>query len=263
MLSVLSVLRLIRFILACLISSLWFNAASGRQLTEVVYTSQQHDEPPTTTGRRDPYQIRFVLVPSGDLVAHHYQRERKRIKLQKPLVIPRGRVDTLIRWLATNQRKFSPAELGLDEDSIRKSLPPLHLPPPQNLVIDVDSFSFCAKHTMIGLLKTGGTVHRVNLHLRNGQRTEFVFDSPDPRTKDFNLQAYLFTQKVLNGVVPPAFPDLESFSPVMLKQVFQTYWKVIACEGFYYTEFSRSHPELSSDEKRRTWNFAKYLRGRK
>ncbi len=67
------------------------------------------------------------------------------MKLQKPLVIPRGRVDTLIRWLETNQRKFSPAELGLNGDSVQKSLPPLHLPPPQNLVIDVDSFSFCAK----------------------------------------------------------------------------------------------------------------------
>jgi hypothetical protein len=69
-------LQLLLISLVVLGISLVFCApARGQGIVEVVYTSQQHDEPPTTTGRRDQYQIRFVLVPSGDLVARHYQRE--------------------------------------------------------------------------------------------------------------------------------------------------------------------------------------------
>lgn len=251
-----------------IILTIWLITPSIGQLKEVIFFSQQADEPPTRQGR-PTYSIRFKLTESGDFVASDYYENRTRRKLKSKATIDKATVEKALEWRRTNKNHFTPLELGFDVGSLRarKSEYKLNFDIPSDLVVKVDSFHFCQAQKMMESFSTGGQLVTVSLTFPSVTDRDYTFRSDDIENGDFDIRNYIVFYILLGDKIPNEIPNYSFFSRDRFLDIMLYYQKTVECEGFYYKEYSDKNLQMTPQEKRTMtgWDFVKYMgqRGKK
>ena len=234
----------------------------GQTIDQLIITVQEHDEPPTSKGKRDEYVLHYTRDRQGNLAANRYFRSGKKVRLRKEMLIPKDALRQVQKWMNSNERSFLFESFHSDESVLRErqSDPAyglLHELPPI-IRIEIDSFNFCQPHLMKKTFTIGGLTIRVNLKTREDELS-FEFDSSTDRNGKLDLHGYLFCYSLLDDALPNDFPGAHYFSPQGLRNIIMQYFKVIECEGYYYQEYTSRHGERTPVELRQGWDFKRYM----
>lgn len=235
---------------------------ASQTIQQVSITAQAHDEPPTRQGRREQYVVTYTRDQQNNLVATHYFCDGKKIGLRTKATISEDARRQVEQWQNSNEKSFLFKSFDSDESLIRKrqSDPIFGLTRelPGQLIIELDSFSYCQPHLMRKTLTIGGAMITVDLK-SDGKRTSFQFDSSTDRNGSLDIYAYLLCYRLLQGALPGDFFGSQYFSRQALTTVILHYFKVIECEGYYYQEYKMRNPERTPGEIRQGWDLKRYL----
>jgi hypothetical protein len=239
----------------------------SQRIDRVVLTSNMADEPPTSQGP-DVYLLEFKRDGSGSFIITDHQINNVRTNLKQSVLIPGSEVDTVTKWLAIGKKFFKLNDFELTNDMLisgaTASQYQFTFGIPSDFVVSIDSFLLCQKYRVKKTVSTGGFSINVKLVANSGTETFFRFDSNDIGESKFDLNGYLLSYRILNKRIPDEFPHHDFFSPENLVQILLHYQKTVECEGYYYQEFTKRHPNRSSLENRMMtgWNFGDYMKGR-
>jgi hypothetical protein len=253
-------------ILFVLLTLLFFVPAKGQEIDRLIVSIQEADEPPTVKGRRPLYSIEYKRDKAGNLIAEKYFIDRKEKFLKVRSVVEIGRIEKFEDWQRSNKKQFALSDLNLNYKELKakyenRSNQSLSLGYPNEIIIGVDSFSFCQPHNMIQSISIGGYTVSVMLLDKVGTSESISFRSDDAGRNIFNLREYLLMYQLLQGIVPEQIPNANYFSQEKLENIVIHYLKVTECEGFHYKEFSSQHPERTPQERRmmKDWSFVDYI----
>jgi hypothetical protein len=237
----------------------------GQEIERIIFTSQQADEPPTKQGR-PKFRIEFTRQASGDFVGSYFYQGKRRNKLKNKATIDKGQVEKIIEWKKLGKSIFSQSDLGFDITTLKSGTNSygLNFDVPTDLVVSVDSFQFCQTYRMTENILIGGETRAVTLIYKTGQKQEFIFDSDDIGTGNFNLRDYILCYTLLAEKIPNKVPSYGFFSKSKLTDIMLWYQKTVECEGYYYKEFTDKNPNMTSKDKRMKtgWDFVEYMRQR-
>jgi hypothetical protein len=233
-------------------------------IEQILIKSQMADEPPTRQGASE-YKLAFTKDDTGRFIATEYSVKNELKLLRRPASISNEKINIVNQWLAKDKKSFrlhdfnlTYSALALHADSSKYDLT-FNLP--SDIVIKVDSFTFCQKHALQRSISTGGFSIEITLINAQGKKATMVFNSDDIGERKFDLQGYLMSYKLLDESVPDDFPMFDFFSKKNLANILFTYQKTVECEGYHYHEFTKQYPRRSSLENRMLvgWNFKKYI----
>ena len=240
-------------------------------MKEVVVESQEIVDLPEN---QQPPLYRLIFKPSlsGDfqtsIIEEESGKKIKRIKLKEKIILTEKRLDSTTKWISNNKTSFSLDDLYLDpelhkifvnanqkqkSDSLLK-----------NFVVSTDTFNFCNSFDPLRYLVNASKKLHVTFKYENSEEKVFEFDFVDFYKNKFNLQDYLMVYPLLKDKLPTAYIQSDFFSEETLLKVLRHYIKTIDCEGYYYDEFIKAHPERTAQENRMRvdWNFEEYMRNR-
>ena len=234
----------------------------AQTINQLTITVQEHDEPPTSKGKRDEYVLHYTPDRQGNLAANRYFRSGKKVRLRKEIVIPKDALRQVQKWMNSNERSFLFESFYSDESVLRQRQSDhaygLSRELPQIIKIEIDSFNFCQPLLMSKTLIIGGVKITVDLEIGEDELS-FKFDSSTDRDGNLDLHGYLLCYRLLDGALPNGFPGAHYFAPQGLSKVIMQYFKVIECEGYYYQEYKSLHRERTPAELRQGWDLKHYL----
>ena len=234
----------------------------GQEIDNVIFTSQQADEPPTKQGR-PKYSIEFKRLASNELSTFDFYDGKRKRTLNDKLTIDEDRTKKITEWEKQDKRTFTQSDLGLDIATLKTQTNnhKLNFDLPTGLIVIVDSFQFCQTYKMTKSISTGGEKLTVTLIYNDGPKKEFIFDLNDIGEGDFNLRDYILCYTLLADKIPNEVPSYGFFSKSKFTDIVFYYQKTVECEGYYYKEFTDKNPTMTSKDKRMMtgWNFVEYM----
>lgn len=194
----------------------------GQDIEKIFLVSREADEPPTKPGPAE-YIMTFEINSDEDFMATTIPRDNKRRKLSQVAKIEKQRVDKVRDWEAVNKVDFTTLDLGIDRRAIElaaeNSIHKLDFEPPDEIVLDVDSFQFCQNYGVTTSVATGGEMISVTLLGKSRPTAPFAFHSNDIGTGEFKLKEYIFCYTMLNDRIPDEFPHFSLFSKEKLADI--------------------------------------------
>lgn len=255
---------LMKYILVMILTVLRFPSV-GQEIDKVIFTYQQVDEPPTKQGR-PRYSIEFEKLGGDELSTSDFYQDKKKRKLNEKVTIDKDRTEKMAEWKKQDKRTFTQSDLGFDIAILRTHTTnhKLNFDFPTDIIISVDSFQFCQSYKITKSISTGGETIAVRLIFKDGQTTEFIFDSNAIGEGNFNLTDYILCYTLLADKIPNEVPSYDFFSKSRFPEIVLYYQKTVECEGYYYKEFTDKNPTMTSKDKRMMtgWNFTEYMRER-
>ena len=234
----------------------------GQTIDQLIITVQEHDEPPTSKGKRDEYVLHYTRDRLGNLAANRYFRSGKKVRLRKEMLIPKDALRQVQKWMNSNERSFLFESFHSDESVLRErqSDPAYGLSRelPQIFTIETDSFNFCQPYLMRKTLTIGGLTIMVDLKTDEDELS-FKFDSSTDRDGTLDLHGYLLCYRLLDRALPDDFPGAQYFSSMGLSNIIMQYFNVIECEGYYYQQYRSRNRERTPAELRQGWDFKRYM----
>ncbi|GHN00432.1 hypothetical protein WSM22_19210 [Cytophagales bacterium WSM2-2] len=234
----------------------------GQEIEKIIFTSQQADEPPTKQGQ-PKYSFEFKRLAGDELSTSDFYEEGKRKKLNDKIAIDKDRIEKITEWKRQNKRTFTQSDLGLDITTLKTQANnyKLNFDLPTDLIVRVDSFQFCQTHKITKSISTGGEMLTVTLIFKDGQNQKYIFDSNDIGEDNFNLRNYILCYTLLADKIPIEVPGYGFFSKSKFTDMVLYYQKTVECEGYYYKEFIKKNPAMTSKDKimMTGWNFIEYM----
>jgi len=225
------------------------------------------DEPPTKYGP-STFEITFSADGQNDYVADSYTsqyKRKKRVKFAHPVVIHADDIKKFNSWRPASKSEFLLSELNVDIHDVQSAgvscQPEFGI---TDRAIRIDSFNICKDYQLKRSLSTGGHSIKVYLISQNDSLKFLDYAADDFNGQKFDLQSYLMLQPILRSKIPKEFMVKDFFDNKSLLEVLSYYYKVIECEGYYYTEFKAQHPNRTEEENRMMigWDFSGYLENR-
>lgn len=216
------------------------------------------------------YQILFEINSNHELVSTSIKRNGKRIRRREKIIVERKQIDQFIQLRSPKKSVIKLQELNIEraliENRISSSDSKLHFDLPDEIILNIDSFTVCQSYFIERESHIGGDGDRINIliHLASGEIIKFGFNSSSNLNR-LNLKDYFSCSTLLHDKIPTEFPYAHLFSANHLADVIVAYLKTIECEDFYYREFLDKSPQMPARERRMRvgWNFIEYLKQRK
>ena len=239
----------------------------GQEVKSISVQVIHSDEPPTNHGPQ-MFEITFTSDEQNNLIANYYTdkyKRRKKVKLQKPILIQAQQVDKFNNWITLSKSDFLLTELGVDISELGSANSPFKTEfEIKEEKIRIDSFNTCTDWQFKRSFSTGGYSIKVYL-VKNDSSTEILnYSSNDIGAYKFDIQSFLITQPLIQNKIPEAFGTRGFFERQSLIEILNYYYKVIECEGYYYNQFIEQDSERTKKENRMMigWNFKEYMNGR-
>lgn len=256
-----------KYRLLLLLSLLTVFSSAGQEIDKIVFSSQAFDEPPTVRGK-PTRTVEYVKDELGNCTASHYHKNRKKIKLRTAIKIEKERLIKIGEWRTNNSSTFELADVGLDDDRIRRRAKDKDFETafelPTNFLIRTDSFNLCQSWKMTRAYSTGGYLLRVNITYSTGEIDAFEFGSNDLGMGQFDLKGFIFSYHLLSENIPKEVYQYDFFTRDSFTDITLNYFKTIECEGYYYSEFTDKNPNRTARENRTMsgWDFVDYMKQR-
>lgn len=239
----------------------------AQDINKIVFISQGFDEPPTKQGK-PLLTVEYTKNDSGNFAATHYLENKKKRKLETPIIIDEERVTLFKDWRIKGLKTFKLSDFGLNDEIVRERARNNKLKTsfglPESLLIQTDSFSYCQNWKMTRSITTGGYQLAIEIIYTNRETDKFVFGSNDLGMGQFDLKGYLYSFLLLTDKIPNQVHQYDYFTLNNFVDIVLAYQKTVECEGFYYNEFVDMNPTRTSAENRTMtdWDFVKYLKER-
>jgi hypothetical protein len=250
-----------------IIFTVWsIHPSLGQDIEKILVVWQEGDEPPTKP-RPPKYTMAFEINSDGNFVATDMRKDNRRRKLRENMTIEGPRVNKVEHWEDTKEANFTLQDLGIERGSLgldtQKSNYQLNFPIPHEIILNVDSFTFCQKYKMTKSVSTGGPEIIVTTVRKSTPTTQVVSHSYHIGRSELNLKEYILCYTILSERIPDEFPHFDFFSKEKLAEVVFYYQKTVECEGYYYQEYADKN-QLTDKERRMKegWDFVRYMEQR-
>ncbi len=239
----------------------------GQDISKIVFTSQDFDEPPTKQGK-PLLTVEYTKDDSGNFTATHYLENNRRRKLETSVTIEKERVKIFKEWRTKGLKTFGLSDLGVNDDLIRDRAKSKDFKTtfglPDNLLMQTDSFSYCQKWKMTKSIAIDGHHLEMVIYFADNETDKYMFGSNDLGMGLFDLKGYVYSYQLLSDKIPNQVYQYDFFTLENLADIVLTYYKTVECEGYYYNEFEDKNPKRTVQQSRMMtdWDFFEYMRRR-